>query len=172
MFYIQISNGLLRGGHRKRMGEAVWEFMWFIDRITRIDEEGFGLVLGGKSINLHDLTEDMGVHYTTVSRNIQKLVKHGYIMVSYEPYGMIVKVAKAKKRFKKDSGNAVEKSVDTKKRFSINAKRFSGNAKPDNSNRQVPQKTVYKYTSAKNQKNLEKLQKLKEPVMEKYAIKH
>src|ERR1043166_6623096 len=126
MFYIQISNGLLRGGHRKRMGEAVWEFMWFIDRITKIDEEGFGWVLGGKPINLKDLTEDMGVHYTTVSRNVQKLVKHGYIMVSYVPYGVMVKVLKAKKRFKKEKGNAVvENPVDRKKRFSVSAKRFS-----------------------------------------------
>jgi hypothetical protein len=167
MFYIQISNGLLRSGHRKRMGESVWEFMWFIDHITKIDEEGFGWVLGGKPINLKDLTEDMGVHYTTVSRNVQKLVKHGYIMVSYMPYGIIVKVMKAKKRFKKQNGNAVENPVDRKKSFSTNAKRFSGYAKPNNVVRQVPQKTVYKYTSAKNLKNLKKLEELKRPLMQK-----
>jgi hypothetical protein len=165
MFYIQISNGLLQSGHRKRMGEAVWEFMWCIDHVTKIDDDGLGWVLGGKPINLKDLTKDMEVHYTTVSRNIQKLVREAYIMVSYAPYGMIIKVCKAKKRFKKDRGNSVEKSGAEKKRFSANAQRFSDNA---NSNiRQLRQETVYKYTSNKNIKNLKKLQELKQPLMQK-----
>lgn len=164
MFYIQISNGLLQSGHRKRMGEAVWEFMWCIDHVTKIDDDGFGWVLGGKPIQLKDMTKDMEVHYTTVSRNIQKLVREGYIMVSYAPYGMIIKVSKAKKRFKKDGGNSVEKPGDRKKRFSTNAHRFSANAKPNI--RQVPQKTVYKYTN-QDLKNLKKLRELKKPLMQK-----
>jgi hypothetical protein len=51
MFYITVSNGLLKDDHRKRIGSAVWEFMWLIDKITRIDEDGKGWVLGGKPIN-------------------------------------------------------------------------------------------------------------------------
>lgn len=164
MFYIQISNGLLDSGHRKRLGEAVWEFMWCIDKVTKIDDEGFGWVLGGKPVNLKDMTAVMGVHYTTVSRNIQKLVKEGYIVVSYAPYGMIIKVKKAKKRFKKHGDNSVEKSGDTKKRFSTSAKRFSINAKP---NKTVLPGTVNKFTSNKNFKNLRKLQELKQPLMHK-----
>ncbi len=167
MFYIQISNGLLQSGHRKRMGEAVWEFMWCIDHVTKIDDDGFGWVLGGKPINLKDMTDAMGVHYTTVSRNIQKLVREGYIVVSYAPYGIIIKVCKAKKRFKKAGGNSVEKPGDRKKRFSTNANRFSTNAKPNI--RQLRNETVYKYTS-KDLRNLKKLKELKKPLMQKTAI--
>ena len=139
--------------------------MWFIDHVTKIDDDGFGWVLGGKPINLKDLAGDMDVHYTTVSRNIQKLAKQNYIVVSYAPYGMIVKVTKAKKRFKKNGDNSVEKSGDAKKRFSVSAKRFSENAKPNI--RQLRQETVYKYTSNKNIKNLKKLQELKKPLMQR-----
>ena len=47
MFYISVSNGLLQGSHQARMGAAVWQFMWLIDKVTRIDADGWGWVLGG-----------------------------------------------------------------------------------------------------------------------------
>src|ERR1700682_2229291 len=112
MFYIQISNGLLQGAHRKQMGEAVWEFMWCIDKVTKIDEDGTGWVLGGKPIKLKELTGAMQVHATTVSRNLNKLQKFGYLGLVRTPYGIKIKVNKAKKVFKKHQGNAVEKSGD------------------------------------------------------------
>ena len=42
MYFITVSNGLLEKGHKKQMGSAVWEFMWILDKITKIDEEGIG----------------------------------------------------------------------------------------------------------------------------------
>jgi len=163
MFYIQVSNGLLRGAHRKTMGEAVWEFMWCIDKITRIDENGAGWVLGGKPINLKNITDDMGVHATTASRNLNKLQKTGYLGLVHTPYGIKISVNKAKKIFKKHLGSDVERSVDGKKRFSRNATRFTNIAKPNV--RQVPQKTEYKYSKGKVMNNLKKLQELKRPLM-------
>lgn len=106
MFYINISNGLLEDDHQERMGAAVWQFMWLIDKVTKIDEEGTGWVLGGKPLQLKDLagsvTED------TISRNLKRLAKEGYIMVKRTPYGLIISVIKAKKRF----GNNVESRTD------------------------------------------------------------
>jgi hypothetical protein len=96
-FYITISNGLLKDNHRKRMGGAVWEFMWLIDKVTQIDEQGFGWVLGGKSVKLKDLA--MGTQKANTSKNLTRLAKHGYIMVKHAQYGLIIKVAKAQKRF-------------------------------------------------------------------------
>ena len=166
MFYIQVSNGLLKNGHRKRIGEAVWEFMWCIDKITQIDEDGSGWVLGGKPIQLKELIDDMGVHATTVSRNLNKLQKEGYLGLMRTPRGIKIKVNKAKKIFKKNKGNAVEKPGDGQKRFSTNATRFSANAKSNI--RQLCQRTeYYKYSNGKNQKNLKRLQELKKPLMEK-----
>lgn len=101
MFYITISNGLIKGDHRKRMGAAVWEFMWCIDKITRVDEQGFGWVLGSKPINLKDIADDMGVHENSVSANLIKLEEEGYIEKLITPHGIRIKVINAKKKFGK-----------------------------------------------------------------------
>lgn len=99
MYYITVSNGLLSPDHKKRMGSAVWEFMWCIDKITRIDNKGFGLVLGGKPITLSEI----GIgHDNTTSRNLSKLEEEGYILITRTPRGLVIKVAKAKKRFTKN----------------------------------------------------------------------
>lgn len=122
MFYITISNGLLTKDHYKRMGAAVWEFMWLIDKITKIDEEGWGIVLGGKPINLKDMPFG---HETTISRNLQKLEQMEYLKLTHTPYGIIVKVAKAKKRFSKSA------KAEEGERISENAKPNCKNAKPN-----------------------------------------
>lgn len=122
MFFITVSNGLLEAKHRKKIGSAVWEFMWIIDKITKIDDEGIGWVWGGKPVNLKDIR--LGVHPINTSKNLNKLEKAGYIFLTHTPYGIVIKVAKAKKRF---SDNAKPQ----KKRFSDNAERFSDNAKPN-----------------------------------------
>lgn len=95
-YYISVSNGLLKDGHRKRMGSAVWEYMWFLDRTTRVDDDGIGWVLGGKPLILSEL----GIgHENTVSRNIHKLAKAGYITILRTPYGIKIGVYKAQKKF-------------------------------------------------------------------------
>lgn len=125
MFFITISNGLLTAEHRKRIGPAVWEFMWLIDKITRVDEHGKGWVLGGKPIKLDDI--GLGQHNNTTSENLQRLRDNGYIETIRTPYGMSIKVIKAKKRFTKNSDSLIsggdprfsggdpQKTVDTKK---------------------------------------------------------
>ena len=60
-FYIQIQNGLLRDGHRQRMGSAVWEYMWCLDKLTKIDDDGNGYVLGGKPVRLAELKKGLAV---------------------------------------------------------------------------------------------------------------
>src|SRR5882724_7570844 len=102
MFYITISNGLLDPQHCKKIGPAAWEFMWFIDKVTKIDEQGFGWVLGGKPIQLSDLAKDLGRHSNTISRNIHRLAQSGYILITAAPYGLVIRVRKAKKRFTKN----------------------------------------------------------------------
>lgn len=119
-YYIGVSNGLLRDGHRKRMGEAVWEFMWLIDRVTRIDAEQRGYVLGGKPIQLSEIATGLGVHKATVSRNLSRLQAAGYISITHAPYGLIIVVQKAKKRFNRPAT-----------RMNISATRYNRNVKPN-----------------------------------------
>jgi DNA-binding MarR family transcriptional regulator len=98
-FYIEISNGLLAPEHRKRMGTAVWEFMWLLDKVTKVDEEGIGWVLGGKSIKRDEIKEDIGIDVGHISENLNKLQNEGYISLTRTPYGLVIKVANAKKRY-------------------------------------------------------------------------
>jgi len=98
-FFIEVTNNLLDPKHRKRMGTAVWEFMWCLDKITKIDENQIGWVCGGNPINLKDIQKEIGITESKISRNLHKLEKEGYIEIINAPYGIIIKVAKAKKRF-------------------------------------------------------------------------
>lgn len=101
MFFISISNGLLTAEHREKIGPAIWEYMWLIDKITKVDDDGKGHVLGGKPIKLDDI--GMGQHHNTVSRNMSRLEEQKYIETTRTPYGMTIRVLKAKKRFTKSS---------------------------------------------------------------------
>ncbi len=98
-FYITVSNGLLKGGHKKRMGSAVWEFMWLLDKITKVDSSGCGHVLGGKPVTLSQIAKDLESHENSVSTNLNKLNEQGYIEIKNTGHGIAIKVAKAKKRF-------------------------------------------------------------------------
>lgn len=105
MFYITVSNGLLEGDHQKKMASAVWQFMWCLDKLTSINEEGEGKVLGGKPIKLTDIH---GSSERTNSRNLNKLEKMGYIKLIHTPYGISIRVMKAKKKFgRRDDNNGV-----------------------------------------------------------------
>lgn len=134
MFYITISNGLIKGDHRKRMGPAVWEFMWLIDKVTRIDEDGLGWVLGGKPINLEDIALDMKVSRETVSRNLILLADEGYIIKITTPYGLSIRVVEAKKRFNKNA------EPRARQRFNKNDEPRPENAEPRHENAE-PNKT-------------------------------
>ena len=113
-FYISVANGLLSKDHRERMGSAVWEFMWCLDKITMV-KDGIGYVLGGKPINLSDLAEQLGVTEMTVSRNLERLEEWGYIKKLRTPYGIVIKVMKAKKRFNKNVGSiGLNKNVESR----------------------------------------------------------
>lgn len=123
MYYITVSNGLLEGNHQKRMGSSVWQFMWCLDKITVIKENGEGKVWGGKPIKLSDIK---GASRITNSRNLNKLEKLGYLKLIHTPYGISIIVYKAKKIF----GSRVNNN-DKPKRFANNDKPLINNDKPN-----------------------------------------
>lgn len=97
-FYVY--SGLLTKEHRKRIGSALWEFLWCINKTTKeIEEDGekVGLVLGGKPINLSDIANELGGSKSTIHRNIEKLEEEGYLTLVRAPYGIIIKVRNSKK---------------------------------------------------------------------------
>jgi hypothetical protein len=105
-YYIEITNNLLDPKHRKRMQESVWLFMWLLDKMTSISEEGIGKVLGGKPIKYEEIKKDLGISRSTFNRWTDILIKEKYIITIRTPYGLSFSINKAKKTF----GQKVDKS--------------------------------------------------------------
>lgn len=133
-FYIEVTNNLLEPKHRKAMGTAVWEFMWCLDKITKIDEIGIGWVLGGKPINLKSIAEDIGITEPKISKNLNKLKNAGYIGIKRTPYGMIISINKAKKRF------AQKVKSNLTKRENLNVLKGKSNIRQDSIDKTVRQR--------------------------------
>lgn len=104
-FYIQVTNNLLEPKHVKKIGAAIWEYMWCLDKMTSVNEFGVGKVLGGKPVKWEEIREDLGKHLSTIGDNMSHLQKGGYIHMRRTPYGHVVSVNKAKKPFKQTREN-------------------------------------------------------------------
>jgi len=154
-YYIEITNNLLEPKHRKRMGTAIWEFMWCLDKITKIDDDGLGWVYGGRPINLKEIKEEIGITEPKISKNLNKLKKEGYLDLLRTPYGIVIKVWKSKKRF------AQKVKSDLTKRENPSTLKGKSNIRQDT--------TIQKDKTLviKDFKNLERLNEIKKPFLEK-----
>jgi hypothetical protein len=72
-FYV--SAGLLTVDHARRIGPALWEFLWLISHET--PEEG--KVLNGAPITLKRIAVDLGEKERTAGKNLVRLESAGYI---------------------------------------------------------------------------------------------
>lgn len=100
-FTFEIKNNLLEPKHIEAMGISIWLFMWLDDKITKIDENEVGWVLGGKPIKYEQVQEELGISQATYTRWIAQLSKYPYIKAIRTPYGISFRVYKAHKNFKK-----------------------------------------------------------------------
>lgn len=99
-FSFPVYSGILTPEHRKKIGTALWEFIWCISKTTKeviVEGESQGLILGGKPIKLSEIAQEIGGDKSTISRNLEKLEKEGYISITRAPYGFIIKIRKSKK---------------------------------------------------------------------------
>lgn len=95
------------------MGSSVWEFMWCLDKITQIDKNGVGWVLGGKPVNLKDMQDELGGELARISERLSRLEQSKYIIKKRTPYGIIIGVNKAQKRFAKNSNSSIAKNSNS-----------------------------------------------------------
>lgn len=119
-FGIEIKNDLLDPKHIDSMGAAVWLYMWLLDKMTSISEEGIGLIWGGKPIKYQDVAKELGgnvMSERTYSRWVTTLKKFGYINTKRTAYGLIFSVYKAYKRFGRSSSatNGVSPQAESPK---------------------------------------------------------
>ena len=118
-FGIEIKNNLLEPKHIENMGVAVWLYMWLVDKMTSVGEDGVGLVLGGRPVKFEEVRAELGISKNTYTRWIDKLVAYPYILVTVAPHGIVYKVLKAHKRFTKNQKRFTKKDEG----FTINGER-------------------------------------------------
>ncbi|MGI2294144.1 winged helix-turn-helix domain-containing protein [Paenibacillus sp. GXUN7292] len=93
-------SGLLEPGHYKKIGSAIWLFLWCISATTAEKEKDgtvWGIVLGNKPMQLTEIADKFGVSDKTVSRWLSVLEQHHYIRVTRAPRGLILSVKNSKK---------------------------------------------------------------------------
>lgn len=118
-FFVSITNNLLEDKHYEKMGNAVWLYMWLIDRMTDISE-GQGIVNNGVPITHGMVNENFKtLELRTYQRMIKTLRDAGYINTVQAKYGLYVTVNKAKKQFGKKVETSYDKNdtASTKKAF-------------------------------------------------------
>ncbi|MEW4371794.1 hypothetical protein [Paenibacillus kandeliae] len=99
-FAFPVFSGILQPKHQKKIGNAIWLFLWCISCTTKeevVDGVVWGVVLGGKPISTSRLATEFETTAKTVSRWIDILEKGGYIQTTRAPYGLIYKVHNSKK---------------------------------------------------------------------------
>jgi hypothetical protein len=129
-YYIEVTNNLLEPKHQEAMKESVWLFMWLLDKMTSISEEGIGKVLGGKPIKYEEVKNDFNIARTTYVRWIKILENGKYIKTTRTPAGLVFYVNKAKKVFGRDVPK-IEHHSDVAKKVSDVPKMDSDVAKTD-----------------------------------------
>jgi hypothetical protein len=93
---IPVWNGIL--DHRAKIGNALWEFLWCLDRITE-EKDGIGLVLGGKPVRVEEIMADVpGSDRETVRQHMIALAAHKYIRRVRTPYGYRIEVLNSNKQ--------------------------------------------------------------------------
>ncbi|WP_052091950.1 hypothetical protein NYE80_10190 [Paenibacillus sp. FSL H7-0357] len=112
-FPFPMFSGLLTPDHCKKIGSALWLFVWCISSTTaEVEDDGtvWGIVLGGKPMKLSEIGANFGVKDKTVSRWISDLQDHGYLHITRAPRGLIIKVKHSKKGLLKRSDKNVRSS--------------------------------------------------------------
>lgn len=112
-FGIYVKNDLLEPKHYKAMGQAVWLYLWLLDKMTSISEQGSGKVLGGSPIKLATIAKDLPMSDKSYTRYVEKLEINGYVTVLRTPYGYVFTVLKAKKKFGRDMKRTVQMTERT-----------------------------------------------------------
>jgi hypothetical protein len=101
-FRIPISTGIF--DHCPEIGEAVWLFMFYIDRTTKEvarDGESIGFVYGGRPCDDADAASTLCRSISTIRRWRRRLTIGGYIRIKRTPVGYVITVCNSKKKWER-----------------------------------------------------------------------
>jgi hypothetical protein len=116
-YRIPVSTGIFE--HWRYLREALWLFLWFIDRTTREpttdDGSKLGSVLGGMPIRDSDAASTFGCTKRSIRTWRNRLAKFGYIQQKRTGTGYIITLLKSKKWPKRaeDSFHSERKDIST-----------------------------------------------------------
>lgn len=153
----QLLNNILEKKHVASIGAALWEYIWCLDRVTQIDENNLGYVLGGKPIKWKHIKEDLGKHEVTIGDNIAKLAKHKYLIIKRTPFGHTILVTKCKKQFKKTKEN----TVSDKGKHLVQLRKTLYQTKENTRNKEDVFSMTYSKDSTEDQRNASKEAKIR-----------
>lgn len=111
---IKIWSGLLKDGHTKRIENALWEFIWLINKVTK-EVDGIGIVLNGKPIKVKEICMDLEREYKAVWRHLKTLESEGYINLKRCPFGFLVTINNSKKFKNRYDKNDISVKIDMTK---------------------------------------------------------
>jgi hypothetical protein len=83
--------------HYGRIGNAIWVFLWLVDRVTE-ERNSVGIVLGGRPVKIRELVESIkGCTYQRVRDQLYVLEQNGYITKKRTAYGFVIRVLNSRK---------------------------------------------------------------------------
>jgi DNA-binding Lrp family transcriptional regulator len=128
-FGIYVKNNLLEPKHIENMDAAVWLYLWLLDKMTSVNENGVGKVLGGQPITYSLINAELGLSERTYQRWVSKLRETGYIKTIRTPYGLVITVNKAEKIFssKRTAKSGVSKKLSVTPKVAEHSKRDTPN---------------------------------------------
>lgn len=106
-FGIYVKNDLLEAKHVANMEASVWLYLWLLDKMTSINENGVGRILGNQPVTYSQIYIELGISKRTYTRWVARLRKHGYINTTRTPHGLVFSVTKATKLFKRSAKSGV-----------------------------------------------------------------
>ena len=93
-FYVY--SGLLTPEHIKNIKDAIWVFLWCLNKTTS-EENGEGIVCGGNEVAADEIGRDLGRHSNTVRRHLRQLEQHAYLSLERGRRGYFIGVNKSKR---------------------------------------------------------------------------
>lgn len=129
-----IWSGLLTPEHVQKIGPALWEFLWLVDKTTEEyeDEDGvqWGKVFGGKPIKAEEAGASLGRSRDTTLEMWRRLEFGGYIRRKRTPYGFIIEVRNSKKWLWKRPQERPERESENRQLSESENRRFSDSDTP------------------------------------------
>lgn len=102
-WFFPVYSGLLHNTHKKKIGEAIWHFLWCTDKTTLEEDdpddpgEKIGWVLQKRPVTIDEIAKQFGEPPRTTRRHLAMLRSQKYITVTRARRGIIIAVLKSKK---------------------------------------------------------------------------